>query len=955
MSVDPGFEGIKIGSLVEVTGLAASEFGTDINGEFGQVASYVGGETKKFQVFLACGLQGEFDLKNLKPASSLRRPGEGGTETSFDMLVGPKTDDKALGEEMSACLIEKGVCVLKVCQNAKVLDSTFNTLQDIDEEGRLARLPEEIEEGYLGTSCRGKCIWFDPSEKDLYGDANLRKMDENLSYIAQMLQPYSDDTLGEFIDERTPGLLCMTLTDESEAEFPYPESDDAILGSFLTTWRRSLLRAVHFSGPGTASVLFEKKGTEKAEKLPKAPAELNLKMSATTILLFRPDIFEYTCEVPEESIMMITNYLSAAPGLKFGPLEGDTAWVTEGFDGPPKPAGKDHIHVLNNTCRMPACWDNQWAYYSGLQSATDAVIEVPRMRWDVDLYWTPDENAFETWQTTTKHQSFCEGAELFDNKHFEISNAEASGMDPVQRLICEAGSQSLALMGLTKKMANRKATHAGFAVGNDKLDWMSCDKVVAPGAAMGGTSTVLAIIANRFSFLFNLKGANFVCDTACSASLCSTHCVKMMLKERTYDPLEWFLSMGAHLCLSGAPFIGCSQSHMSSPQGRSFTFNASANGYLRGEGISGFMMKWGSYNDESIAILRATQVGQDGRSASLTAPNGPAQEEMIVRAIKEAQMTAPESTVWECHGTGTSLGDPIEVGAVRKVQVRMPRSEPLMITSIKTNIGHLEGGAAMGGMVKCILQCERARCLSTIHLRTLNPHLEHTKFDAIFQTEGACYAYIQGHSQVSSFGFGGTNGHGVFWGINHAEVPDPETAFKQKLAKRPHPEVRPFGKNYDDWEADFPDTRAYRKGATFSVTIKDKEESESVKWVLKNDGPDFDAEDEDTFFAITGNFNSWEDDRMAAGDAPGVHTVTVEIPDAGIIEWRFLMNGEKAQVLAPATNKCDRKTETIIGPAQSLTNVWSVVAPAGTEIKIELFCKSGMKAVMWLAEKAGGE
>merc|ERR1711933_661122 len=115
-------------------------------------------------------------------------------------------------------------------------------------------------------------------------------------------------------------------------------------------------------------------------------------------------------------------------------------------------------------------------------------------------------------------------------------------------------------------------------------------------------------------------------------------------------------------------------------------------------------------NEEKIAIYRASNIGQDGRSASLTAPNGPAQEEMITRAIKEAQMTAPESTVWECHGTGTSLGDPIEVGAVRKVQIKMPRPEPLMISTSKSNIGHLEGSAAIVAMCKCVMVVVMTKC-----------------------------------------------------------------------------------------------------------------------------------------------------------------------------------------------------------------------------------------------------
>lgn len=138
------------------------------------------------------------------------------------------------------------------------------------------------------------------------------------------------------------------------------------------------------------------------------------------------------------------------------------------------------------------------------------------------------------------------------------------------------------------------------------------------GGALQGTSTVLAIIANRFNFCFNMKGPSFVCDTACSASLTSTHCAKMMMQERTYDPLDFFLSMGAHLVLNAiAGVIGGTQSHMGGPIGRCLTFNASASGYLRGEGVSGFLMKYGAYKGsiESDAILRATQVGQDGGRA----------------------------------------------------------------------------------------------------------------------------------------------------------------------------------------------------------------------------------------------------------------------------------------------------------------------------------------------------
>lgn len=318
-------------------------------------------------------------------------------------------------------------------------------------------------------------------------------------------------------------------------------------------------------------------------------------------------------------------------------------------------------------------------------------------------------------------------------------------------------------------------------------------------------------------------------------------------------------------------------------------------------------------------------------------------------------MTPPESTVWECHGTGTSLGDPIEVGSVRKVQIRMPRSEPLMITSNKTNIGHLEGGAAMGAICKCVLQCKHAKCLSTLHLRTLNPHLEHAAFDAIFQTENANYAYFQGHSQVSSFGFGGSNAHGIVWGENIHYQPDMHKLFQKKIQERPPPQVRVLGKDPDEWEADFPDSRTIKKGAKFHISINPNDSSEAIKWEMVEDGPDEDAEEEDAFYSLTGNFNEWSDDRMAPGDIDGVHTATVEVPDSGILEFRILKDGEDTEVIGPQSLESSSRTEAIIGPEKGLKNKWVISGAPGQEVVIDFLSKRGQRSILWVLGEGGVE
>lgn len=318
-------------------------------------------------------------------------------------------------------------------------------------------------------------------------------------------------------------------------------------------------------------------------------------------------------------------------------------------------------------------------------------------------------------------------------------------------------------------------------------------------------------------------------------------------------------------------------------------------------------------------------------------------------------MTPPESTVWECHGTGTSLGDPIEVGAVRKVQISMARKEPLMLTSVKANMGHLEGSAAMGGLVKCILQCKHTKCCSTLHVRTLNPHLEHAAFEAIFQTESANFTYVQGHSQVSSFGFGGANGHGIFWGVNMAHQPDTVKLFLKMFSERPPPQVRVVGRNPEEWEADFPDMRAHRTGAKFTTTVGKDTPEEATIWTLVEDGDEVAEEEEDTFFAITGNFNDWADDRMAAGEASGSFISILEIPEDGQLEFRILKEGDEKMVIAPSVADCDSKTATIEGPKEGLTNKWVIRGSPATEVQVDFFCKRGLMSIIWLVSKDDAE
>merc|ERR1719401_1787894 len=247
----------------------------------------------------------------------------------------------------------------------------------------------------------------------------------------------------------------------------------------------------------------------------------------------------------------------------------------------------------------------------------------------------------------------------------------------------------------------------------------------------------------------------------------------MNMRERTlaanaqYMSARIYESVTGGVCTQIGPgsYIGMCGLNMISPVGRCFTFDESGDGYQRGEGV-GLMYLKASDSDEDYwqqsAVMLGCCINQDGRSASMTAPNGPSQQACISASMREAGLEARMINLAECHGTGTALGDPIEVGALRNVME--PRDMALCLTSSKSNIGHLEGGAGSAGLLKCILMLVAGTCPPNAHCRQLNPHLAVSGFPCFFDTEAIDTLMNSALTGVSSFGFGGTNGRCDIWG-----------------------------------------------------------------------------------------------------------------------------------------------------------------------------------------------
>lgn len=320
-----------------------------------------------------------------------------------------------------------------------------------------------------------------------------------------------------------------------------------------------------------------------------------------------------------------------------------------------------------------------------------------------------------------------------------------------------------------------KGWHCGVFVGDSGSDWDSVHNTTDPALlhhAFGGRERCVA--GGRLSHIMGLRGPISTAETACSSSLVACGIAQMNMRRATGSQmiaslethLDHGLVIGSNTLIGPFSYISLSGPGMLTSKGRCFTFDSSADGFARGEGVGSIKFKMCEHEIESIdrmAVLIGCCVNQDGRSASMTAPHGPSQQEVIKNSMREGGLSPNMITIAECHGTGTALGDPIEVGALRGV-MRSDRDIPILKTSAKTNIGHLEAAAGVAGLIKCIMMLNYCTGSPNCHLLVLNPHLDVSGYPVYFQTETMDFGHNSGLTGVSSFGFGGTNARADVWG-----------------------------------------------------------------------------------------------------------------------------------------------------------------------------------------------
>ena len=430
----------------------------------------------------------------------------------------------------------------------------------------------------------------------------------------------------------------------------------------------------------------------------------------------------------------------------------------------PIAATTEPIAIVGIGCRFPGGASDPEAFWRLLHDGVDAITEIPAERWDVDAFYDADPDT--PGKMYTRWGGFLDGIDRFDPRFFGMTPREAVSLDPQQRLLLEVSWEALENAGQRPDSLRGSSTGVFIGIsGNEYVGVQLEGRSLSELDAYAGTGNAPSMAAGRLSFTLGLQGPSFAVDTACSSSLVAVHlaCQSLRLGESRLA-----LAAGVNLILTPTANVVLSRARMMSADGRCKTFDASADGYVRGEGCGVVVLKRLNDaiadGDNILALIRGTAVNQDGRSSGLTVPNGLAQESLIREALEQSGVAGEEIGYVEAHGTGTSLGDPIEVRALGTVLCAdRPAGEPLRLGSVKTNLGHLEAAAGIAGLIKTVLALRHEAIPPHLHFVTPNPLIPWAELPVEVPTAPVAWPRAGGRrvAGVSSFGFSGTNAHVV--------------------------------------------------------------------------------------------------------------------------------------------------------------------------------------------------
>jgi acyl transferase domain-containing protein len=436
-----------------------------------------------------------------------------------------------------------------------------------------------------------------------------------------------------------------------------------------------------------------------------------------------------------------------------------------------KRSRNEPIAIIGMGCRFPGGIKDEESFWKLLESGTNAVREVPSSRWNLDDYYHPDPRV--PGKIYCRHGAFLDDVDMFEPGFFDVKRSEAVNMDPQHRLLLETSWEALETAGIVPE--SLVGSQTGVYMAMCSTDYKDVLRNVAGEAAINsyaGTGNLGSVGPGRISYFLGLNGPSIAVDTACSSSLVTVHQACQSLRSGETDLA---LAGGVNLILTPIASQYFSRLQLMSAKGQCRSFDADADGYVRGEGCGVVVLKRLSDalrdGDPIQAVIRGSAVNQDGRSNGITAPSGPAQQAVIKRALANAGVKPEEVGYIEAHGTGTVLGDPIEAEALGAVfGSGHTQDTPLLMGSVKTNFGHTEGSAGIAGLLKVVLVLKNKAIPPSLNFEKPSTYIRWDELPLRVVTGLTPWKDAKGPriAGVSSFGISGTNAHIVL-----EEAPQP--------------------------------------------------------------------------------------------------------------------------------------------------------------------------------------
>ncbi|MCE0556897.1 type I polyketide synthase [Motilimonas sp. E26] len=423
------------------------------------------------------------------------------------------------------------------------------------------------------------------------------------------------------------------------------------------------------------------------------------------------------------------------------------------------------IAIVGMSCRYPGGVNSPSQFYDFLLAGGDGIVDVPADRWDINSYYDSDKDKVN--RMYVKRGGFIADIDQFDPQFFGISPIEAPHIDPQHRWLLELTHEALENAGL--KAGTLKGSDTGVFIGQFMHDY---EQIQLDSAAHGmiashsATGPSMTLTANRISYCFDFVGPSVTLDTACSSSLVA---LDMACKSLLTGDSRVAIAGGVNILLRPELTMSICKASMLSPDGQCKSFDASANGYVRSEGAGLVVVKKLSDaiadGDNVLAVIKASGVNQDGQTSGITVPNGDAQQRLLKKSLAKAGFTGADIQYAEAHGTGTAVGDPIEVNALgQTLGQRQQGQEQCVIGSVKSNIGHTEAAAGVAGLIKTVMAMNGGVIPRNIHYHNTNPAINLAELNVQIASENKPWPVAPGQTKkaiINSFGFGGTNANVV--------------------------------------------------------------------------------------------------------------------------------------------------------------------------------------------------